>query len=76
MVVGYLSVAKIKPVVQVGHGDFVYSVAFSPDGRYLASGSFDDTIKIWEVKTGRLVKTLKGHEVGIENLKSVCYLLK
>ena len=52
---------EIKPVVQVGHGDEVRSVAFSPDGRYLASGSRDNTIKIWDVASGRLVKTLKGH---------------
>ena len=30
-----------------GHSSTVYSVAFSPDGRTLASGSWDDTIKIW-----------------------------
>jgi len=45
-----------------GHEDAVYSVAFSPDGRLLASGSHDDTIKLWEVETGRLVRTLSGHK--------------
>jgi WD40 repeat protein len=44
-----------------GHTDWVLSVAFSPDGRLLASGSFDDTIKLWEVASGRLVRTLTGH---------------
>lgn len=31
-----------------GHTDIVQSVAFSPDGKYLATGSGDNTTKIWE----------------------------
>ena len=38
------------------------SIAFSPDGRWLVSGSWDKTIKIWEVDTGRVVQTLAGHD--------------
>jgi WD40 repeat protein len=45
---------------RVGHTNDVNSVAFSPDGRLLASGSDDDTIKLWDVATGSLVRTL-GH---------------
>jgi WD40 repeat protein len=41
-----------------GHTSVVRSVAFSPDGRLLASGSYDKTIKLWEVATGREVRTL------------------
>jgi WD40 repeat protein len=44
-----------------GHNRYVYSVAFSPDGRLLASGSDDNKVKIWEVASGRLLHTLSGH---------------
>src|SRR5262249_46713929 len=44
-----------------GHGGYVWKVAFSPDGRYLASGSWDSTVKIWDVATGTEVRTLRGH---------------
>tara|TARA_B110001452_G_scaffold152418_1_gene126811 strand:- start:192 stop:1694 length:1503 start_codon:yes stop_codon:yes gene_type:complete len=42
------------------HSDPVYSVAFSPNGQYLASGSFDHCLHIWSVKDGSLIKTYTG----------------
>ncbi|MEE0936966.1 MAG: TIR domain-containing protein, partial [Bacteroidales bacterium] len=44
-----------------GHSDYVYSVAASPDGKYLASGSWDKTLIIWDANSGESLKTLKGH---------------
>jgi WD40 repeat protein len=47
--------------VQLGHTDAVWSVAWSPDGRSLASGSEDRTVKVWDVERGELLHTLSGH---------------
>ncbi len=44
-----------------GHSGYVYSVSFNPDGRLLASGGGDNTIKLWDVETGHELKTLQGH---------------
>jgi hypothetical protein len=44
-----------------GHSDIVRSVAFSPDGETIASGSQDNTIKLWNVETGIIIRTLTGH---------------
>jgi len=51
-----------------GHTSWVWSVAFSPDGKLLASGSWDETIKLWEVATGREVRTLEGHTGWINSV--------
>ncbi|MBI1929536.1 hypothetical protein HYR99_35480 [Candidatus Poribacteria bacterium] len=48
-----------------GHSKSVQPVAFSADGRYLASGSADNTIKIYEVGSFRELKTLTGHSEAV-----------
>ena len=44
-----------------GHTAAVYTVAWSPDGKTLASGSYDETVKLWEAATGKLLTTFQGH---------------
>ncbi|CAD8205765.1 unnamed protein product [Paramecium pentaurelia] len=40
-----------------GHTSFVYSVCFSPDGNTLASGSYDKSIRLWDIKNGKEIQS-------------------
>lgn len=48
-----------------GHTGSVMSVAFAPDGKTLASGCRDKTIRLWDTVTGELQRTLEGHEADV-----------
>ncbi|RYP12752.1 hypothetical protein DL767_011135 [Monosporascus sp. MG133] len=51
-----------------GHSGSVKSVAFSPDGSRIVSGSEDCTIKIWDAKSGKEVHTLKGYRFSVASV--------
>jgi WD40 repeat protein len=55
-------------VVQTGHTSAITSVAFSADGKTLASASGDNTIKLWEVSTGTELRTLGGPFSGLRSV--------
>lgn len=50
-----------------GHTDVLWGVAFSPDGRVIASGSTDRMVKIWR-PDGKLLQTLNGHDFAVTNV--------
>lgn len=51
-----------------GHQSFVNDLTVSPDGQRLISGSADQTIKVWDLATGNLLRTLTGHTSFINHL--------
>ena len=51
-----------------GHTNVVWSVAFSPDGTTLASGSWDQTVRLWDITTKHNIATLEGYNVAVYTL--------
>lgn len=64
---------KSQPAIQLlytltRHSDAVRSVAISSNGQILASGSWDKTINIWQLATGKLLQTLSEHKAEVESI--------
>jgi WD40 repeat protein len=55
-------------MIKNGHTDSVYSVAYSPDGQRLVTGSADNTAMVWDAKTGTELFTLKGHTNQVQSV--------
>jgi len=55
------AITGIQMAILSGHTYCVNSLAFSPDGASLVSGGDDETIKLWDMQTGGVVKTFQGH---------------
>src|SRR5262249_10945047 len=54
--------------LRLRHPDSVHSVSFSPADKLLAPGSYDGTVRLWDLATGREIRTLKGHEKPVESV--------
>ncbi len=55
-------------VLQNGHSERSDGLAFSSDGRYVASASSDSTIRIWDAVTGNELRVLRGHTGGVRTV--------
>ena len=51
-----------------GHSDSVNSVTFLPDGKQVASGSDDNTVRLWDPATGTALSTLEGHSRSVNSV--------
>ncbi|MDE0484245.1 MAG: dockerin type I domain-containing protein [Candidatus Poribacteria bacterium] len=61
----------LKPQYIYGHTETVHSVAFSPDGKIIASGHADSYIRFWDAATGEFKSILTGHK---RNVRSVTFI--
>jgi WD40 repeat protein len=51
-----------------GHQSAVRSVAYAPDGRRIASGSADNTVRVWDADGGQELLCLQGHEAEVTSV--------
>jgi len=60
----------LEIVIQRGHVKPVTCAAYSPNGKYIATGSSDNSIKLWNIKTGKEIRSFNEHT---DLIKSVCF---
>src|SRR5258708_21763192 len=62
-----LLLAVVTPCLRAvrGHGDSLWDVRWSPDGRHLVTGSEDRTARVWDAATGAELLVLRGHGDGV-----------
>lgn len=59
----------IHTVIQKGHSGKITAIDFSKDGKFFVTGSTDHSVKLWDLKTGREVRTFKGHRGEITDVR-------
>jgi len=68
LISGIANGQSIETIIQQGHELTVLSVAISPDSNLVASGSRDKSAKLWELSTGREVRSFLGHEGSVNSI--------
>ena len=58
----------LETVIQKGHELAVVSIAISPDSNYVATGSKDKSVKLWDLRSGKEVRSFQGHEHTVNTL--------
>lgn len=61
MLVAFVKGQEAKLMLPIGHTGAIFTAVFSPDGKRIVTGSYDNTAKIWDAKDGRLLANLLGH---------------
>lgn len=56
-----IAVAQPKITIPIGHSEGILHGSFSPNGDYILTASEDNTTKLWETESGKLIRTLEGH---------------
>lgn len=62
---------KAHPVPFVGHHNYVYQIAFSPKGNILVSGSYDEAVFLWDVRSARVMRSLPAHSDPVAGIDVV-----
>src|SRR5262245_64570658 len=65
---GYLWHLSHRFLSSLNHNNQIYSLEFSPDGKRLATGGADHTVKLWDITSGQELLTCKGHSSYISSL--------
>ncbi len=60
--------AAVQIFPQIGHPSMVGAAAYSPDGKLVASAGFDNTVKLWDLSSGRELRTLEGHTGAVASV--------
>jgi WD40 repeat protein len=60
---------SLQTVIQKGHELAVVAVAVSPDSNFVATGSKDKSVKLWDIETGREIRSFLGHELAVSSVK-------